>query len=79
MATTREFTSEPPPQQSDNGKTGHALPGERQNVLDSQGEAQDPNIVDWDSPDDPANPQNWCAAHENRAILLLPVTQRSKR
>lgn len=22
-------------------------------------EEQDPNVVDWDGPDDPANPQNW--------------------
>lgn len=22
-------------------------------------EVVDPNVVDWDGPDDPANPQNW--------------------
>ncbi len=25
----------------------------------SQEHEQDPNIVDWDGPNDPANPQNW--------------------
>jgi hypothetical protein len=26
---------------------------------EEQKEETDPNIVDWDSPDDPENPQNW--------------------
>ncbi|KAF1920047.1 hypothetical protein BDU57DRAFT_533863 [Ampelomyces quisqualis] len=25
-------------------------------------DARDPNIVDWDGPSDPANPQNWPAS-----------------
>ena len=45
-----------------------ALPGDETKAetaatgQDSQEEERDPNIVDWDGPDDPANPQNWYAA-----------------
>lgn len=31
--------------------------GNRENA--DKEEEQDPNIVDWDGPDDPQNPQNW--------------------
>lgn len=27
--------------------------------VDEKPDPSDPNVVDWDSPDDPANPQNW--------------------
>lgn len=31
-----------------------------ENTHDADKEAdQDPNVVDWDGPDDPENPQNW--------------------
>ena len=28
-------------------------------VPEIEAEEEDPNIVDWDGPDDPANPKNW--------------------
>lgn len=28
------------------------------------------NIVDWDGPDDPANPMNWGATKKNTAIAI---------
>jgi hypothetical protein len=93
MATTRDFGREPPAQQQDIEKAGHALHSGRQHVneypqtsvtnhdsstsalpddettvgtaataQDSQEKGRDPNIVDWDGPDDPANPQNWYVA-----------------
>ena len=34
-------------------------------------EPPDPNIVDWDSPDDPANPQNWTAKKKWANIATL--------
>lgn len=32
---------------------------------------RDPNIVDWDGPDDPANPQNWPAGKKWGIIAAL--------
>lgn len=34
-------------------------------------ENDDPNIVDWDSPDDPANPMNWPAWKVKTHIFLV--------
>jgi len=34
---------------------------------------KDPNIVDWDDPDDPANPMNWPAAKKFAAIGLVSL------
>lgn len=33
----------------------------------------DPNIVDWDGPDDPENPLNWPSAKRNLHIALVSV------
>lgn len=33
---------------------------------------RDPNVVDWDGPDDPANPQNW--SNSNKAITVVLVS-----
>ena len=37
----------------------------------AQAEARDPNIVDWDGPDDPANPLNWPAKKKWSIIAAL--------
>jgi hypothetical protein len=34
-------------------------------------EARDPNVVDWDGPDDPNNPQNWPAKKKWGIIAAL--------
>lgn len=34
-------------------------------------EESDPNIVDWDGPDDPANPQNWRGAIKWGQIAVI--------
>jgi|SRR5690242_2975449 len=36
-----------------------------------QEEARDPNVVDWDGPDDPANPLNWPAKKKWSIIAAL--------
>jgi hypothetical protein len=33
--------------------------------------AADPNIVDWDGPDDPANPMNWASRKKTTAIGIV--------
>ncbi|KAH8653888.1 major facilitator superfamily domain-containing protein [Xylariales sp. PMI_506] len=34
----------------------------------------DPNIVDWDNPDDPANPRNWSKGHKILNIALVSLS-----
>ncbi|ORY09290.1 major facilitator superfamily domain-containing protein [Clohesyomyces aquaticus] len=38
---------------------------------EGEGEEQDPNIVDWDGPDDPENPQNWTTGKKWGNIAIL--------
>lgn len=33
----------------------------------------DPNIVDWDGPDDPQNPQNWPASQKWMNIAVISI------
>ena len=34
---------------------------------------QDPNIVDWDGPDDPENPLNWTSSKKSGAITIVSL------
>lgn len=36
-------------------------------------EKQDPNIIDWDGPDDPADPMNWKTSQKTATISLASV------
>ncbi len=36
-------------------------------------ETRDPNIVDWDGPDDPANPMNWSSRKKVAAIGIVSL------
>lgn len=43
----------------------------------SEGEVQaprDPNIVDFDGPNDPENPLNWSAARKTTSIFIVSLT-----
>lgn len=56
--------SEPPSQNGVDKKIGYRAEGddvERGSTPadDSQSGPRDPNLVDWDGPDDPMNPLNW--------------------
>jgi hypothetical protein len=31
----------------------------------------DPNIVNWDGPDDPANPQNWSMKKKTVTVIIV--------
>jgi hypothetical protein len=33
--------------------------------------SDDPNVVNWDGPDDPANPQNWSAKKKTINVILV--------
>ena len=34
----------------------------------------DPNIVDWDGPDDPANPRNWTKKKKMLNVVLVSLS-----
>ena len=34
----------------------------------------DPNLVDWDGPNDPANPRNWSKARKMLNIVLISLS-----
>lgn len=36
-------------------------------------EKDDPNIVDWDGPDDPANPRNWSSFKRNSHVVMVSL------
>jgi hypothetical protein len=52
----------------------------KQNTFDSEdqmpsktGSTNDPNIVDWDGPDDPENPMNWPTSKKIASIGLVSL------
>lgn len=47
------------------------LSGEQLPTEEAAVEPRDPNLVDWDGPDDPANPQNWTAKKKWGIIAAL--------
>jgi MFS family permease len=51
-------------------------PGHDNDVFDTatpEKASKDPNIVDWDGPDDPANPMNWPSARKFAAIGIVSL------
>jgi hypothetical protein len=34
---------------------------------------QDPNVVDWDGPDDPATPLNWPSFKRNFHVIIVSI------
>jgi MFS family permease len=36
--------------------------------------AADPNVVDWDGPNDPANPRNWSKAYKFTNVILISLS-----
>ncbi|KAJ5404867.1 Major facilitator superfamily domain general substrate transporter [Penicillium sp. CMV-2018d] len=36
-------------------------------------ELKDPNVIDWDGPDDPANPLNWPASRKNIHVAIVSI------
>lgn len=42
-----------------------------ENLAREAAEERDPNIVDWDGPDDPKNPMNWPASRKWTLIAAL--------
>lgn len=40
---------------------------------DAKQTTEDPNVVDWESPDDPKNPLNWSPLRKNVNIGLVSL------
>ncbi len=53
-----------PGEQDSDGEKGH--PADAATI--------DPNIVDWDGPDDPANPRNWPKGRKILNIALVSLS-----
>ncbi|KAL9610375.1 MAG: hypothetical protein Q9167_004915 [Letrouitia subvulpina] len=53
----------------DQSRPNHNAPG----VENSENYPEDPNIVDWDGPDDPENPLNWSVAKKLAAIGIVSM------
>jgi hypothetical protein len=54
-----------------------AGPEPEKSGMDAEGielELRDPNIVDFDGPDDPDNPLNWSATKKTTAIVIVSLT-----
>lgn len=43
-------------------------------VSSEEAPAPDPNIVDWDGPDDPANPRNWSKAYKLANVVVVSLS-----
>ncbi|TVY34556.1 Efflux pump [Lachnellula subtilissima] len=51
-------------------------PGYENSDWDTTGQEKtpkDPNIIDWDGPEDPANPMNWSSAKKIGAIAMVSI------
>lgn len=60
---TRSHLSERPDPY--NGQSEAMDDVEKQKTQDNQGELEkDPNLIEWDGPDDPENPQNWSSRYK---------------
>ena len=46
---------------------------EREGSVDEKGLPQDPNIVDWEGPNDPENPMNWPTSKKVTAIGVISL------
>lgn len=60
--------AEKPPVEGGNGTelAGHVQP-------QAAGELADPDVVDWDGPDDPANPKNWSSSKKWANVYVLAI------
>ncbi|KAJ5672509.1 Major facilitator superfamily domain general substrate transporter [Penicillium longicatenatum] len=47
---------------------------EKWNPASTDASTVDPNLVDWDGPDDPANPRNWSPAFKMANIVLVSLS-----
>ena len=48
--------------------------GEKSPANQNDHAVADPNIVDWDGPDDPANPRNWSKRRKMLNVMLVSLS-----
>lgn len=51
-----------------------AKDAEKGNPAGNDASITDPNLVDWDGPDDPANPRNWSKTFKMANVLLVSLS-----
>ena len=51
----------------------HTNLDDHENVDDSAQLKVDPNIIDWNGPNDPANPQNWSKSTRIGHVALISI------
>ena len=54
-----------------NESTSDVEAGRQAAAPTSAGEEKDANVVDWDGPDDPANPRNWPARLKMANVVCI--------
>ena len=65
------------PEAADNREASTDADGDR-NAFSSAGTivdepSRDPNVVDWDGPDDPANPLNWPGSKKTLHVAIVSL------
>ena len=43
------------------------------NTIPQHVPTNDPNLVDWDGPDDPQNPRNWSSGKKAATVVVISV------
>lgn len=58
-------------EQQQAGDVEKALPQEKETAVSQDPDDKDPNVVDWDGPDDPARPLNWTTRKKYANVLTV--------
>lgn len=64
-------TPDPSPRQLETGEIKKEHDGGQCSSPVGEESIEDPNIVDWDGPDDPANPMNWSRTKKNMHVGIV--------
>jgi hypothetical protein len=74
VATDVDSPADTEPHDADVEKQ-HGHPGEAADATSDGGEERqsNPNIVNWDGPDDPENPMNWPLSKKAGAICIISL------
>ena len=79
MATTDQSVAAPDESQLEAGRgntdtnAGDALEKPSSSTGTMVDEPTDPNVVDWDGPDDPEHPLNWSKTRKNLHLVIVSL------
>lgn len=71
--TNEELTraASPTKMNDDESRREKDLEGGSTSVEFDEPAENDPNVVNWDGPDDPANPQNWSTKKKTITVMIV--------